>query len=131
MNKYRDKSDFEINVLVAKLELMKITLFHVYDAKYSDEKESMIYLVGSKWCEAELLDYCNNPADAMPIIIENNIDLLNGDNQMPELFGHHSAYTLFDFSHPIASDSLKERKTIYRLAMEVFLMMKEAENEKV
>lgn len=117
MNKYRDKSDFEINVLVAKLELMKITLFHVYDAKYSDEKESMIYLVGSKWCEAELLDYCNNPADTMPIIIENRIAIC----------------PIFSSDWCATSDCDAYRvinKNPYRAAMEVFLMMKDAENEK-
>ncbi|MGJ7092232.1 phage protein NinX family protein [Morganella morganii] len=116
MNKYRDKSDFEINVLVAKLELMKITLFHVYDAKYSDEKESMIYLVGSKWCEAELLDYCNNPADAMPIIIENGISMIRVNNEWSACQFNNHCIEVNDSNY-------------YRAAMICFLMMKEAENE--
>lgn len=118
MNKYRDKSDFEINVLVAKLELMKITLFHVYDAKYSDKKESMIYLVGSKWCEAELLDYCNNPADAMPIIIENKIPMKPHNYKLGAW--ECGGVGMYSSIH----------KNPYRAAMEVFLMMKDAENEK-
>lgn len=125
MNKYRDKSDFEINKAVAE-----ITIYGDWYLSPTDERPFTFFNYGiNSRKTVELPDYCNNPADAMPIVIENNIDLLNGDNVMPELFGHHSAYTLFNFSRPIASDSLKESKTIYRLAMEVFLMMKEAENE--
>lgn len=112
MNKYSDKSDFDINKAVAE----------------SLGKKFLTFVNGEVRVRGYKFDPCNNPADAMPIVLENNIDLLNGDNQMPELFGHHSAYTLFNFSCPIASDSLKERKTIYRLAMEVFLLIKEAEN---
>lgn len=118
MNKYRDKSDFEINKAVAEHRKLNAIAYDLVEIVLFDD------------IDATPFDPCNHPADAMPIIIENNIDLLNGDNQMPELFGHHSAYTLFNFSRPIASDSLKERKNIYRLAMEVFLMMKDAENEK-
>ncbi|HID7483139.1 TPA: phage protein NinX family protein [Morganella morganii] len=120
MNKYRDKSDLEINKAVFRAARIKHKWFKFLPHGV------VTYNIKGDWV---IFDPCNNPADAMPIVIENNIDLLNGDNQMPELFGHHSAYTLFNFSRPIASDSLKERKTIYRLAMEVFLMMKDAENE--
>lgn len=123
MNKYRDKSDFEINKAVAECfkqrDYIDNYIFH-----------NGVVCIADSYGTSVTFDPCNNPADAMPIVIENNIDLLNGDNQMPELFGHHSAYALFNFSRPIASDSLKERKNIYRLAMEVFLMMKDAENEK-
>lgn len=118
MNKYRDKSDFEINKAVAECK---------YGIGCTGKTQGGDVIVFTDSFTA-IFDPCNNPADAMPIVIENNIDLLNGDNVSPDLFGHHSAYTLFNFSRPIASDSLKESKTIYRLAMEVFLMMKGAEN---
>lgn len=121
MNKYRDKSDFEINKAVAE-KLGK--QFSINGKIIFIETDVPLGIVSY----SVIFDPCNNPADAMPIVIENNIDLLNGDNVSPDLFGHHSAYTLFNFSRPIASDSLKESKTIYRLAMEVFLMIKDAEN---
>ncbi|NIH23440.1 DUF2591 family protein [Providencia heimbachae] len=111
MNKYTKLSDFEINKKVAERLFLK----------FSDC--SSVILV-----DGETFDPCNNPSDAMPVIIESNIDLLNGENMMPELFGHHSAYTLHNFNTPVAADSLKEDKTIYRLGMEVFLMKKDAEN---
>lgn len=115
MNKYSAVSNIELNHAVAVACGYKIISC----------EESVLAYVDSGY---KPFDPCNNPADAMPIVIENNIDLLNGDNVSPDLFGHHSAYTLFNFIQPIASDSLKESKTIYRLAMEVFLMMKDAEN---
>lgn len=128
MNKYSEMSDFEINKLVA---------FHYLSCDYQqNEAEQLIELVGVIGDGADYYIYgkydpCNNPADAMPIIIDNNIDLLNGDNVMPELFGHHSAYVLLGFNRQIAVDSRKEDKTIYRLGMEVYLLMKDAENEQV
>lgn len=115
MNKYSDKSDFEINVLVARWELMKITLFPVTDAKYSEEKEAMVYLVDGKWSEAELFDYCNDPSDAMPIINEYGISLIyqEGEFQFATNDGNY---------HSGVSNPLKA-------AMIIFLMMKGAENE--
>ncbi|MGO2336713.1 phage protein NinX family protein [Providencia sp.] len=117
MNKYTELSDFEINKKVA--------------ARYYQNKDFIEAYkdIEKVFVDGNLFDPCNNPADAMPIIIENGIDLLNGENMMPELFGHHSTYTLHNFNTPIAADSLKEDKTIYRLGMEAFLMKKDAENE--
>ena len=118
MNSYNKYTDLQINELVATRLKKKCLL----------TEESVLAYIDSGY---RTFDPCNNPSDAMPIIIENNIDLLNGENMMPELFGHHSAYTLHNFNTPIAADSLKEDKTIYRLGMEVFLMKRDAENEKV
>lgn len=128
MNKYTGLSDFEINKKVA--ELIGATPYPFGSTEYHRSAvcgmENAIIIKSPK--KVGSFDPCNNPADAMPIIIENNIDLLNGENMMPELFGHHSAYTLHNFNTQIASDSLKEDKTIYRLGMEVFLMKKDAES---
>ncbi|MGJ0580990.1 hypothetical protein ACR71G_23945, partial [Xenorhabdus bovienii] len=75
--------------------------------------------------EFEKFDPCNNPNDAMPIILENNINLIHGENELSELFDHHSAYTINDSGEFIASDSLKSNKSIYRLGMEVYLRIKD------
>ncbi|ENG4187136.1 DUF2591 family protein [Providencia rettgeri] len=115
MNKYTELSDFKINRRIA-------VMIHKYSDFIEQYDNKTIYVDGN------IFDPCKNPADAMPIIIENNIDLLNGENMIPELFGHHSAHTLHSFNAPISADSLKEDKTIYRLGMEVFLMKKDAEN---
>ncbi|WP_421535438.1 phage protein NinX family protein [Morganella morganii] len=103
MNKYRDKSDFEINKAVAVARGYKVM---------SCEESVMAYIDSGY----KPFDPCNNPADAMPIIIENGISsLFNGDEWICS-----------------ASDGefLSINENLYRAAMEVFLMMmKDAENE--
>lgn len=104
MNKYRDKSDFEINKAVAE---------HVggfaLSLAVTDEPHKPGWNPG-------IFDPCSNPADAMPIIIENGISsLFNDDEWICSV-----PYTEF----------LSINESLYRAAMEVFLMMKEAENEK-
>lgn len=121
MNKYRDKSDFEINKAVADnylpcdyrynendkiVELIGIDLSCEFGSCIDIEKE---HVYGK-------FDPCNNPADAMPIVIENGISsLFNDDEWICSV-----PYTEF----------LSINENLYRAAMEVFLMMKEAENEK-
>lgn len=53
MKNYEDMSDFEINCRV-HAEVMQISGLNSFKAK----------------------DYCNNPVDAWPIVVENNIALL-------------------------------------------------------
>ncbi|MEX9563835.1 phage protein NinX family protein [Morganella morganii] len=110
MNKYRDKSDFEINLRVAQIIFT--------DSEYDVIKQSMEVVKfqngnGKGTCHA--FDPCNNPADAMPIVIENGISsLFNDDEWICSV-----PYTEF----------LSINENLCRAAMEVFLMMKEAENE--
>ena len=109
MNKYTRLSDFEINLKVAHLVLgvesydwcphSKIVKKYVTD----DKGLCMDY------------DPCNNPSDAMPIIIENKISAvpqLNGDLW---ICSHHPFYVTTN--------------NLYRAAMETYLLMKDAENE--
>lgn len=107
MNKYTELSDFEINKRVfvaAKIE-HEDTDLHSNKVFYGD---------GANWIE---FNPCNNPADAMPIIIENKIDLKHLANNTNNLMlANHREYWCI-------------RKNPYRAAMEVFLMMKDAENE--
>lgn len=107
MNKYRDKSDFEINKAVA-------VNVNVADAVV--EKFGRIYIIDEDGIAMVSFDPCNNPADAMPIIIENGISSLFNDDE----WICSAPYTEF----------LSINESLYRAAMEVFLMMKEAENEK-
>ncbi|EOG9640791.1 phage protein NinX family protein [Proteus mirabilis] len=107
MNKYTELSDDAINAIV---------FISLYGEGSLKDKDMRRYF--------SRVDYCNNPADAMPIVIENLISLM--------------ADVLEDGKSPlwIAQDISANITTRYksnplRAAMEVFLMMKDAENEKV
>lgn len=115
MNKYRDKSDFEINKAVAE---------HVGGLALSLAVIDEPYKPG--WNPGKF-DPCNNPADAMPIVIENGISLF-----APGLSGMWTAgYVDYEADREYGVDNYEAiNKNPYRAAMEVFLMMKDAENEK-
>ncbi|AMG69696.1 phage protein NinX family protein [Morganella morganii] len=118
MNKYRDKSDFEINKAVAIANGYKVMSC----------EESVLAYIDSGY---KPFDPCNDPADAMPIIIENGISLINSDGV------HFAAAPGCGIEGYLGGDTVgygsrkySENENIYRAAMEVFLMMKDAENEK-
>ncbi|HEO9688226.1 TPA: DUF2591 family protein [Morganella morganii subsp. morganii] len=127
MNKYCDKSDFEINKAVAE-----ITIYGDWYLSPTDERPFTFFNYGINSSKTvELPDYCNNPADAMPIIIENGISLINSDGV------HFAAAPGCGIEGYLGGDTVgygsrkySENENIYRAAMEVFLMMKDAENEK-
>ncbi|MBC4002700.1 phage protein NinX family protein [Morganella morganii] len=102
MNKYRDKSDFEINKAVAVARGYKVM---------SCEESVMAYIDSGY----KSFDPCNNPADAMPIVIENGISMIKSSGGWMCCHG---------------SVGQVEHESLYRSAMELFLMMKDAENEK-
>ncbi len=105
MNKYTELSDFEINKAVF------IKLYGEESLKDKDMFDSFYRT-----------DYCHNPEDAMPIIIENKI----GMNFIGNIVG-------WSASHICESKGELEvyDKNYYRAAMMCFLIMKDAENEKV
>ncbi|HHS3622995.1 TPA: phage protein NinX family protein [Proteus mirabilis] len=118
MNKYTEMSDLEINKRVfvaAKIE-HEDTDLHSNKVFYGD---------GANWIE---FNPCNNPSDAMPIIIENNISL-----HAPHLRGGWMAEctgSSDDVNDGFQADYFDaHNKNPYRAAMEVFLMIKGAENE--
>lgn len=114
MNKYRDKSDFEINKAVA------IALGNVIGIR---PDSNIIYLIGGD----ELIEFapCNNPADAMPIIFDNNISLIFRHKEYPLATNNPSGL----FRDALPPENIVKNKNPLRAAMEVFLMMKDAENE--
>lgn len=116
MNKYRDKSNFEINKAVAATIGAKPFPPERTEFKLCEiprlENAIIVKITGVK---TGPFDPCNNPADAMPIVIENGISsLFNDDEWICSV-----PYTEF----------LSINESLYRAAMEVFLMMKDAENE--
>ncbi|MBT0387749.1 DUF2591 family protein [Morganella morganii subsp. morganii] len=108
MNKYSDKSDFEIN----KAVFVAAKINHD-DTDLSGSK--VFYGNGAKWIE---FDPCNNPADAIPIVIENGISLISDWNEIGVWGATNQPWFTSENKNPL------------RAAMEVFLMMKDAENEK-
>lgn len=118
MKKYRDKSDFEISLCVAQI------IFN--DSEYDVIKQSMEVVKfqnGNGKGICHVFDPCNNPADAMPIIIENRI-----------MLNPYCADDLWKCEVKVGADGILNiyavcyDKNPYRAAMEVFLMMKDAEN---
>lgn len=120
MNKYRDKSDFEINCQV--LATFEPDIEHMC---LSHDEKSFYHcgFDGNGFYETIIPDYCNSPADAMPIVFENNISL-----HAPRLKeGWMAEYTGSDddVNDGFQADYFDaHNKNPYRAAMEVFLMMK-------
>ncbi|MCL8323659.1 DUF2591 domain-containing protein [Providencia thailandensis] len=109
MNKYTELSDFEINKKVAeKLGLAyEVTRYGVVTRMSNKEQ----------WRE---FNPCNNPADAMPIIIENKISMYFVSDDI----GWAARDSDTDYGELECID-----KNYYRAAMILFLLMKDAENE--
>ena len=116
MNKYRDKSDFEINNAVA---------VNINGTDAVVEKFGRIYISDSDAMVS--FDPCNNPYDAMPIIFDNNISLILSHNEYPLATNNPSGL----FRDALPPENVVTNKNPLRAAMELFLMMKDAENEKV
>lgn len=124
MNKYTELSDFEINLLVAQSVLP--------ETQYDVIKQTMEVVKfqngGGKGICHEF-DPCNNPSDAMPIIIENKISLLAGDSNF--WCARYGEWNILPC--PSGIGFIEKAQVIndspYRAAMELFLLMKDAERE--
>ncbi|MEQ5326411.1 phage protein NinX family protein [Proteus sp. fly-1008] len=117
MNKYTELSDLEINKRVfvaAKIE-HEDTDLHSNKVFYGD---------GANWIE---FNPCNNPSDAMPIIIENNISITLSDDK------DEGKWMAFDGDwydeRSLSRTSVSYGDNYYRIAMICFLLMKDVENE--
>lgn len=118
---YSKMSDFEINLAVAHIAIGS----GGYDWS-SDKKE--VYLAamdGGEFLPNAYFKPCNNPADAWPIIVANNIDIIQ-DNGQGCALATNSAIQMFhgDDVH------ISQDENPLRAAMIVFLMMQDARNEK-
>lgn len=105
MNKYRDKSDFEINKAVS---------VEMFGLNRVIEKGDSIYIDECDYGAMVSFDPCNDPYDAMPIIIENKITVAHD---------HHDCVWCAYIGSEISTHS----DNYYRSAMICFLMMKDAE----
>ncbi|HCT3249643.1 TPA: DUF2591 domain-containing protein [Proteus mirabilis] len=104
MNKYTELSDFEINKKVAEYLKLNTIAYERTEIVLFDD------------IDATPFDPCNAPADAMPIIIENKIGL------SPMYHSNKWTADCLDY------DFMSVNKNPYRGTMEVFLMMKDTEN---
>ncbi|MEX0395268.1 phage protein NinX family protein [Providencia rettgeri] len=110
MNKYTELSDFEINKKVA-LHVGGFALsLTVVDDGYKTEGNRGNF------------DPCNNPTDAMPIIIENNISL-----RAPTITDRWKAEFIDEYGNYVGYRRALNKNPL-RAAMELFLLMKDAEN---
>ncbi|RTY31596.1 phage protein NinX family protein [Morganella morganii] len=113
MNKYRDKSDFDINKAV----------FHAAKIKHKWFRFSphgvVTYNIKRDWVT---FDPCNNPTDAMPIIKDNLISLEHDGIAWRVSCVRHPEISVWDGCE-------NYNDNFYRKAMELFLLMKDAENE--
>ncbi|MGC6230431.1 phage protein NinX family protein [Hafnia paralvei] len=104
MTDYSKLSDDEINSRVA--ETLPIRFTYYADYIWNAEEECRFAP-------------CNDPSDAWPIIVDNNIAIVPYRHTLPQAWP-----TKFG----IASKFLVEDKNPLRAAMIVYLMMKESEN---
>lgn len=121
MNKHRDKSDFEVNKAVA---------VNINGADAVLEKFGSIYISDGDRGAMVSFSPCNNPADAMPIVLENKITTTY-DHVNSVWWAHYGG--VMDecgWDYEKEPELYAYSDNYYRAAMEVFLMMKDAENEK-
>ncbi|MBW5406930.1 phage protein NinX family protein [Morganella morganii] len=108
MNKYSDKSDFEINKAVA--EKLKL--------KYEVDYGMRIVVI----CGHVIYNPCLNPSQSMPIIKDNLISLEHDGIAWQVSCVRHPEISVWDGCE-------NYNDNFYRKAMELFLLMKDAENE--
>ncbi|WP_426713032.1 phage protein NinX family protein [Cronobacter muytjensii] len=103
---YSQLSDQEINLLVAKIQHPDKTFI---ESKTRSPSVVMLNHI-NMW-----IDYCNNPSDAWPIIVQNRIGLnfVNGNWRAQSL---KTGWVEFCHENPL------------RAAMTVFLMMQESKH---
>lgn len=128
MNKYRDKSDFEINKAVAVYYLTRAYRFNSADEVVEFIDIDLSCEFGGKINQVDTqvvgtFDPCNNPADAMPIIKDNLISLEHDGIAWMVSCVRHPEISVWDGCE-------NYNDNFYRKAMELFLLMKDAENEK-
>ena len=118
---YEEMIDFEINLKVANL-----VRDEWINVSRKEGSETCLHIIDSNGATGHTkhsyVDYCNNPSDAWPIIVENNISLELDKDCLAE------AYILETY----ASNSKSDRISVVddnplRAAMICFLKMKDAE----
>ena len=118
---YDNMTDFEINKAVADCTNTSYTT--KFYPKKKDQRPSG-YLEVDGLCGRSRLDYCNNPSDGWPIIVDNEISLLRdvSTNDVWEAVGK-AWYTVEGLDSKGGTIHIDNNPL--RAAMIVFLMMQE------
>ncbi|MGK9174134.1 DUF2591 domain-containing protein [Yokenella regensburgei] len=120
---YSKLSDFEINCEV--LEVFSPDIKHMCLSVDS----TCFYdcgPTGDGWNQIDIPDYCNNPADAWPIIVGKRISIMF-DGTDPQYEGEYHEW--IDAISPDQKHGIQHQSNPLRAAMIVFLMMQEAKAE--
>lgn len=115
MTDYSRLSDFEINFLVAEA----LNKFE-YVSDHNAEGGSAVLCDSLRDCDT--YDYCNDPSDAWPIIVENKISLLEDDGEWEASIDYPcdiGAYGTTEICSKVYED-----KNPLRCAMIVFLILR-------
>ncbi|EGQ5294890.1 DUF2591 domain-containing protein [Enterobacter cloacae] len=112
---YSQLSDQEINIQVARIIHPER---EVIESKSRPPSACVIGHFPSKW-----LDYCNNPADAWPIIVGNDISLNSYGSAWEASFEHDAPIGAFGTDETVTSGY--EHRNPLRAAMIAFLMKRE------
>lgn len=112
MKDYASMSDQEINMHVASIIYPEST---VIESKSRPPCACITGHIPSYW-----VDYCNNPADAWPILLENHISIAPYKNATP---------CAWPSSEGLISNHVTEDANPLRAGMITFLKMKESEND--
>lgn len=117
---YSKMSDFEINKMICDVFWRDLRKSPECENKSFPQNTSIVYMHNGYGGFSR--DYCNNPADALPIIDENNITIINDNPSLRFAVSEVAAY--FNGSNNIWS----AHENGLRAAMIVFLKMQESKN---
>ncbi|RYH61315.1 DUF2591 domain-containing protein [Enterobacter hormaechei] len=112
---YSQLSDFEINKRVAEVIYKDRDGLFVARNPPSREEVTIVAEVNSEDICLAAADYCNNPADAWPIIVDNRIGI-NHVNEVWRAQSMKTGWEEFSDDNPL------------RAAMIVFLMIQDAKH---
>lgn len=105
---YEEMSDLQINLLVANaIGVDAAENSGVVFGAVKHEGDNVVSVIG-------VVDYCNNPSDAWPIIYDNHISIINN-------YGWGACHRRTGIESSMHVNPL-------RAAMNVFLMMEDAKN---
>lgn len=120
---YEKLSDFEINGLIA-MRTQKVGDFtQARGLNFIHEYRNPVEGYGAICLGWKEFDPCNNPADAWPVIVENEIDIIQNNGQDCAL-ATNSAVMMMGGDDVFISQDINP----LRAAMIVFLMMQESKH---